>query len=135
MESRLAPNISQMVTHQPFLCKGYYLYELLDFKQKNNKLGTNGINILQSIWKTLLIMLFKSFVFVPLLCPWPTQVEHYIACFYQHQKMDQVLMLILGVDFLNCFVPYADLSRPMPNCYVTKKLLVSSNRKQFGVGH
>ena len=76
MESRLEPNISQMVTHQPFLSKGNYSYQLLQFKQNNYILGTHGINILQSIWKNLLIMLFKSFVFVLLLCPWTTQVEH-----------------------------------------------------------
>ena len=44
-------------------------------------------------------------------------------------KIDKCKNFAPGVDFINCFVPNADLSRPKPNFYATKML-----HKYLGIG-
>ena len=36
-----------------------------------------------------------------------------------------LIFMSRGVNFINCFAPYADLLCPMPDFYATKKLLKS----------
>ena len=45
-------------------------------------------------------------------------------------KVERQKYFLLGVDFINCFAPYADLLRLALNFYASKKLL----KKKLGVG-